>query len=99
MTATGNWNLVVKTPFGEQKLRAELLQEGEMLTGTMDDASNPVGPIQNATINGNLLVWKFPVKKPFAATLGFSMTLEGDTLTGTCKAGVFPLAKASGTRA
>lgn len=99
MSATGNWNLTIKTPMGEQKMQAQLVADGETLTGTLQDATQPAAPIKEGSIKGNQLVWKFDAKKPFPMTLTFTLQLEGDTLTGTGKAGMFPPAPVNGTRA
>lgn len=99
MSATGHWNLLVKTPLGEQKINLELTEEAGVLTGTMEDDRNPVSPIQSPSVNGNQLSWKFPVTKPFAVTLAFTLQREGEKLSGTCKAGVFPAAPVTGWRA
>jgi len=99
MNATGNWNLIVKTPMGEQKMRVQLIEDGETLTGTVQDATQPATAIKMGSIKGNQLGWKFDVKKPFPATVTVALILDGDALTGTAKAGFFPPARVSGTRA
>jgi hypothetical protein len=98
MNATGNWNLTVKTPMGEQKMQVALVEDGEILTGTVQDANQPAAPIKMGSIKGNQLSWKFDVKKPFPTTVTVALILDGNAMTGTAKAGIFPPARVSGTR-
>lgn len=99
MSATGNWNLTIKTPMGEQKIHAQLVQEGETLTGTMQDANQPATAIKEGSVKGDQLTWKYDAKKPFPMTVTFALQLKGDSLTGTGKPGMFPPTPVSGTRA
>jgi hypothetical protein len=99
MDVTGNWNLTVKTPMGEQKMKAQFTADGETLTGTMQDANQPPTAIKEGSIKGNQLGWKLDVKKPFPTTVTFAVQIDGDTMTGTGKAGVFPAAPVRGSRA
>lgn len=99
MSATGNWNITIKTPMGEQKMQVQLTAEGETLTGTAQDANHPASAIKEGSIKGDQLTWKWDAKKPFPMTVNFVLQLEGDTLKGTGKAGMFPPAPVNGTRA
>jgi len=99
MNASGNWNLTIKTPMGEQKMKVQLIEDGEILTGTVQDANQPVTAIKMGSIKGNQLAWKFDVKKPFSATVAVAVQIDGNAMTGTAKAGVFPLARVIGSRA
>lgn len=99
MSATGNWNLTIKTPMGEQKMQANLTANGETLTGTIQDANQPASDIKEGSIKGDQLSWKWDAKKPFPMTVTFALQLEGDVLKGTGKAGMFPAAPVNGTRA
>jgi hypothetical protein len=98
MSATGHWNLIIKTPMGEQKIEADLSEEAGALTGTMHDQNHPVAPIKESSVEGSRLGWKYDVRKPFATSLVFNVAVEGDSMTGTCKAGMFPAAKVTGAR-
>jgi hypothetical protein len=84
---------------GEQKMQAQLIADGETLTGTMQDANQPAMAIKEGSIKGNHLGWKFDLKKPIALTVTFTLKLDGDAMTGTGKAGMFPPAPVSATRA
>jgi hypothetical protein len=54
--------------------------------------------IYDGTVSGNVLSWKANVTSPMALTLEFSATVEGDSMTGTVKLGMFGDAPMSGTR-
>jgi hypothetical protein len=99
MNATGIWNLTIKTPMGEQKMRVQLIEDGETLTGTVQDGSQPAAAIKMGSIKGNQLGWKFDVKKPFPTTVTVALQLDGNAMTGSAKAGIFPPARVNGTRA
>lgn len=98
MTATGHWKIVVKTPMGEQKMEVELNEDGAALSGTMHNEQHPAAPILEPKISDGRLGWKYPVKKPMSTTLVFDVQVEGDAMTGTCKAGIFPAAPLTGVR-
>ena len=98
MSATGTWNLTLKTPMGDQKMTARLTESGGTLTGTVEDDRNPTGAIKEGTVEASQVGWKFDVTKPFALTVTISAKIDGDSMTGTGKAGMFPAAPLSGTR-
>jgi hypothetical protein len=64
----------------------------------MQDANQPAMAIKEGSIKGNHLGWKFDLKKPMPLTVTFTLQLDGDAMTGTGKAGVFPPAPVSALR-
>jgi hypothetical protein len=99
MSATGTWNMSIKTPMGEQKSVLTLVQDGGSLTGTNQDVGGEPLPIKDGAVQGANLSWKFDVKRPFPMTVEFNLALDGDRLSGKAKAGMFPPAPVSATRA
>ena len=48
--------------------------------------------------DGNQLTWLQDVTTPMKLTLKFAVMVDGDTMTGTSKAGFLPASKLQGTR-
>jgi hypothetical protein len=99
MAVDGTWNLTVNTPMGEQKSTLVVASSGNTLTGTQSAGHGEGKPIEDGEINGNEISWKASITKPMAMTLQFSGTVEGDTINGSVKLGMFGSAKFSGARA
>jgi hypothetical protein len=99
MAVDGTWNLTVNTPMGEQKSTLVLAASGTTLTGTQSAGHSEGRPIEDGEVNGNEISWKASITKPMAMTLQFSGTVEGDTINGSVKLGMFGSAKFSGARA
>ena len=98
MSVDGTWNVVVKSPMGDQPSTLTLKAEGSTLTGTASAQGN-TNPIANGKVDGNNISWSNSITTPFPMTLEFSGTVDGDNLTGTVKAGSFGSFPFSGKRA
>lgn len=98
MSVTGTWTLAIKTPMGTQRPVARLVQDGNTITGTMNDPNVEPTPIKDGVVDGDKVSWKFDAKKPFPMTIVYTLALEGDALNGTGKAGAFPPAPVTGVR-
>ncbi len=98
MAVNGKWNLVIKTPMGDQTGLLTLVQDGDTLTGDMTGASG-AAPIENGKVEGDLLSWHAKVTSPMPITLEFSGKLDGDNLGGDVKLGAFGSSTFSGTAA
>lgn len=85
---SGTWNSVVNSPMGEQKSTMTLSQDGDTVTGTNAGAQGSA-EIQDGKIDGNTLTWKMDITVPMPLTLEGTATVEGDTMTGSIKAGAF----------
>ena len=99
MAVDGTWNLTVNTPMGEQKSTLVIASSGTTLTGTQSAGHGEGRAIEDGEVNGNEISWKASITKPMAMTLHFNGTVEGDTLNGSVKLGMFGSAKFSGARA
>jgi hypothetical protein len=49
--------------------------------------------------SGNTVTWTQDVTKPMQLSLKFEVTIDGDQMIGTAKAGFLPAAKIAGARA
>jgi hypothetical protein len=94
----GEWDIVIATPIGRQKVRLVIGDTDGRLTGTATHGDETV-PFQNVNVDGDRLRWTQDVAKPFPLNVKFDVTLSGDAMSGTAKAGVFPASKLSGHRA
>ncbi|MEB8344190.1 hypothetical protein [Streptomyces endophyticus] len=98
MTVEGIWDLSVSTPIGTIAAVVELRGEGGELTGTAHGAGEEV-PLHDLELTGDdRLTWKQAVTRPMRLNLAFAVTFDGDTLTGTSRAGRLPASKVTGTR-
>ena len=87
MSFAGTWSMEISSPVGAQHSNAELQVDGDKLTGTL---SNPQGSMTiEGTVTGNKCICSGSSKIPFPMTLNYDLTLDGDSFTGTVKAGMF----------
>ncbi|MFI9159261.1 hypothetical protein [Kitasatospora aureofaciens] len=93
----GVWDLTIVTPIGRVRPVVELgLQDGK-LVGTARGAGENL-PLRDIVLDGDRLTWKQSVTRPVRLDLTFTVTVEGDTLIGTSRAGRLPASKVTGRR-
>lgn len=94
----GTWDCTVASPMGDQDFALTVVPEGDRFSGT---ASGGIGSrtIEDGAIDGDTLAWSMAVSKPIPITLTCTATINGDTLEGTVKAGIFGKFPITGTRA
>ncbi|MDH6218078.1 hypothetical protein [Streptomyces pseudovenezuelae] len=97
MPVEGTWDLSISTPIGKIKSVVELSRQGGVLTGAAHGAGEHV-PLDDVALDGDRLTWKQSITKPMRLNLAFALTVDGDTLTGTSKAGRLPASKVTGRR-
>ncbi|MBD0421955.1 hypothetical protein H0H10_22845 [Streptomyces sp. TRM S81-3] len=97
MSAEGIWNLSISTPIGKMKAVVELREQDAVLTGVARGAGEEV-PLSDITLDGDRLTWKQAIAKPMRLNLAFDVTVDGDTLRGTSRAGRLPASKVTGER-
>ncbi len=98
MSIDGTWTLTLETPIGTQQSTLEAKSSGGALTGTQ---SSPEGlqSIQDGAVNGADASWSVAITSPMAMTLEFQGTVDGDTMAGSVKLGMFGEARFTGVRA
>jgi hypothetical protein len=47
-------------------------------------------PLIDPKLDGNKLSWKSAITRPIKVTATMQLTFDGDTVTGTARAGMFP---------
>lgn len=93
----GNYDCVTKSPMGDQKSIFSVQVDGDSFTGQNAGAMGAMD-VENGKVDGNRLTWTMNMKVPMPMTLECEATVDGDTLTGTIKAGAFGSMAMSGTR-
>ncbi|MGW6415757.1 hypothetical protein [Streptomyces sp. NPDC055055] len=97
MSVEGTWNLSVSTPIGRIKAVVELRERDGVLTGVARGACEEV-PLREITRDDRRLTWKQTIARPMRLDLAFDVLVDGDTLTGTSRAGRLPASKVTGER-
>ncbi|MGW2278144.1 hypothetical protein [Streptomyces sp. NPDC001770] len=97
MAAEGVWDLSISTPVGRIEAVVEFARQDGVLTGTAHGAGETV-PLGDITLEGDRITWKQAITKPLRLNLAFAVTVDGDTLTGTSRAGRLPASKVTGRR-
>ncbi len=90
MSAAGTWQITAQTPMGEQQSTVELAESGSELTGRMTAPEESV--IYEGSANGDELSWRVDISKPMSLKLHVTATVDGDSMSGKIKAGMFPAA-------
>ncbi|MFE6892591.1 hypothetical protein [Streptomyces sp. NPDC057694] len=96
-SVAGTWDLTVSTPIGTLKAVVELRSSGGELTGVAHGTGEEV-PLTDVELDGDRLTWRQAVTKPLRLNLAFAVTVDGDTLAGTSRAGRLPASKVTGSR-
>ncbi|MEV5279511.1 hypothetical protein [Streptomyces sp. NPDC051994] len=97
MSVKGTWDLSVATPIGKIEATVELLRRDGVLTGVALAASERVA-LSDVALDGDRLTWQQSVTRPMRLNLAFAVTVTGDTMTGTSRAGRLPASKVTGER-
>jgi carbon-monoxide dehydrogenase large subunit len=93
----GTWKMVLATPMGPQPIVGRFTTEGGVLKGVLE--SDQGSQSFEGTVDGNRLKWDMKVTKPMPITLKYELTVEGDTLSGKARLGIFGTARVTGQRA
>ena len=96
MTAIGTWALTMSTPMGEQKGQLVVASETQ---AHMVNGEGEIDELMDFAIVANKLSWKVHIKKPMPMKLVFEVLLDGDTLDGKFRPGMFPPGPVKGVRA
>ncbi len=97
MSADGDWKTTINSPMGVQEGTLTLKTSGDAFTGQM------VGRMGSQDISGKVdgdtLTWSASITTPFPMTLEFTVTVDGDKMSGSVKAGSFGSSPLTGVRA
>lgn len=82
----GTWDVVLGTPRGDRLATLRLAQDGATVIGTMNDIA-----IEDGTWQAGQLTFSARLTQPVKVKVRCSLTIDGDTMTGTAKAGKLPV--------
>jgi hypothetical protein len=99
MSITGTYDVVIKTPMGDQKGKLTVNSSGDAFTGSVTSDMMGAMAIADGRVNGNTISWKMDMKVPMPMTLEGEATVDGDAISGSVKAGAFGSMALSGSRA
>ena len=97
MSVAGKFDCLLKTPMGDQKSVMTVNVDGDSWSGTNAGAQGEL-EITDGKVDGNTLTWSMKITTPMPMTLEGTATVDGDTVTGSVKAGAFGAFPLSGTR-
>jgi cytochrome P450 len=91
------WKVVMQSPAGPQQMTVYIVRGTGTFTGKID---SPMGSedIKNGTIEGDTLKWTMDVKKPMPIKVSFEVQVQGNSMSGTAKLGIFGKSKLEGQR-
>jgi len=97
MSVAGVYDVVTKSPMGDQNSVLTLNVDGDTVTGTN---AGPTGSLdlEDGKVDGNNVTWTMNMTVPMPMKLEASVTVDGDAISGTVKAGAFGEMAMSGTR-
>ncbi len=98
MSVAGTYDCVTKTPMGDQTSKFTVNLDGDSFTGINAGGMGSMD-VEDGKVDGNRITWKMKMTVPMPMTLEGDATIDGDTLTGTVKAGAFGAFPMTGTRA
>jgi hypothetical protein len=97
MSADGAWKVTINSPMGVQEGTLNLKVSGDTFSGTMEmrQGSQEI----SGKADGDTLSWTSQLTQPFPITLETTVTVAGDEMTGSVKAGAFGSSPLKGVRA
>lgn len=99
MSVAGTYDVVIKTPMGDQKGKLTINPSGDSFSGMVTSDMMGSMEIAGGTVSGDTITWTMDMKVPMPMTLQGEATIAGDAISGSVKAGAFGSMALSGTRA
>jgi hypothetical protein len=93
----GLWDVTIDTPIGKMAVVFDISEHDGTIQGTASSDRETVDFL-DAVAEGDRLTWTQKVTTPMRLTLKFDVTVNGDTMNGTSKAGPLPASKVYGSR-
>lgn len=97
MSVAGSYDCVTKSPMGDQKSVLTVNVDGDSWTGSNAGAMGALD-ITDGKVDGDKITWSMDMKVPMPMKLDCEATIDGDTLTGSVKAGAFGTFVLTGVR-
>ncbi|HEY2178288.1 MAG TPA: hypothetical protein VGH15_06870 [Caulobacteraceae bacterium] len=96
MSVDGTWKTSVNSPMGVQEGTLEIASSGDTFTGKMSGRQGEQAI--SGKVDGDTLTWSAQITSPFPMTLEFTVTVSGDSMSGSVKAGAFGSSPLTGER-
>ncbi len=97
MSADGTWKTTINSPMGVQEGTLTVATSGDTFTGKMEGRMGAQDV--SGKVDGDSLSWSTQLTQPFPMTLEFTVSVDGDNMTGSVKAGAFGSSPLTGVRA
>jgi len=97
MSVAGVYGCVTKSPMGDQKSVLTLVVAGDTVSGTNAGGTGSMD-VEDGKVDGDSATWTRNMTVPMPMKLEASVSVSGDELTGSVKAGAFGEMAMSGTR-
>ncbi len=94
----GDWNVVIKSPLGDQTGVLAVKTSGDTFTGIFVGSLGST-PAKNGKVDGSRLTWTMDITVPMAAAVQCEATVDGNEMSGTVENGIFGSYPLTGTRA
>ena len=97
MSVAGTYEVVTKTPMGDQKSTLTINVSGNAFTGSNN---GPMGAIDipDGSVDGDTITWSSQITTPMPMKLDCQAPVDGDTISGTVTAGMFGSFPMNGSR-
>jgi hypothetical protein len=99
MSVAGTYDVTIKSPMGDQKGTLTVNPSSDTFTGSITSGMMGSMDVSNGKVSGNTITWTMDMKVPMPMTLEGEATVDGDSISGSVKAGAFGSMPLSGTRA
>jgi hypothetical protein len=97
MSVAGTYEIVVKSPLGDQKSTLTVDVSGDSFTGSNVDAAGAT-EITDGKVDGPTITWSSQITSPMSMKLDCQAMIDGDAISGTVTAGMFGSFPLTGTR-
>ncbi len=97
MSADGTWKTTINSPMGVQQGTLTIKTAGASFSGSMASAQGTQEI--SGKVDGNTLTWGSKLTQPFPIDLEFTVSVTGDAMEGSVKAGSFGSSPLKGERA
>lgn len=92
MSIAGTWKISMDTPMGPQVASFTIIEENGAFKGTMTDPTGASSEMEDLSVDGNSLTFKAAVNTPMGKlTLGYSGTVDGESISGNFQSPVGPM--------
>jgi hypothetical protein len=93
----GTWDTTIATPVGNMQARLFISTKDGAIEANATQGNETI-PFMNPAIMDGRLTWQLRITKPLRLNLKFEVSVDGDRMTGTAKAGMLPASKVTGKR-